>query len=647
MNKINDLFSILSFGVQTISDNSLIKLTENIISYPFEGNIIIEDLENKIIKKTFLSPSMIKTINLIEENLIFIACETGEIFIFDYLNNKVIQKKKIRGINNIYYTSINNDFILICHHSILGNNSEFDIIHNNDGITLLNYKDLNILWTKKLQNSYSILNEKNQIITIYYSKELNYLTLYNKEGEVILDKKVEEIKYNIKKVKKISNDLIIIQTSKRYMYIMDINNITILNSIYFEGNGELGEFTIEELKYLIIANKSGQLIKIDIHSIEKENIISNDVKPFYESNIIRGYNWGFLSTLQYFIISNETGFYILNKQNKEYIYRKNIFGMSGCGVSNLKNNTNIFGYGDLKGNLIIYDNKTLTYKQIEVQKGMIRSITNDNNNNFVLGTMSGKLYQYNYLDEKEPKLIISDDKIGGITCMKFYNDYFLLSTTNGLINIYDKNFILIYSFTAHEAQKNNKNDSFGSLHLKSEIWSFDTFTKSQLNDNNKFHIATGSEDQSIKIHCININENKIISSQMIKTIKDNNFAVTCIKWNICNNKEIILSCSDDHTINLYNPINNFENILRVDFSKIYFSFFTLTYCAIDDNNPLNKYIVVGTQVGFLIIYDLIENKIKFCEKIHYGGIEGLSFSNGIISTCSNDCSFSIIKINSN
>jgi hypothetical protein len=97
MNKINDLFSILSFGVQTISDNSLIKLTENIISYPFEGNIIIEDLENKIIKKTFLSPSMIKTINLIEENLIFIACETGEIFIFDYLNNKVIQKKKNKG----------------------------------------------------------------------------------------------------------------------------------------------------------------------------------------------------------------------------------------------------------------------------------------------------------------------------------------------------------------------------------------------------------------------------------------------------------------------------------------------------------------------------------------------------------------------
>ena len=119
------------------------------------------------------------------------------------------------------------------------------------------------------------------------------------------------------------------------------------------------------------------------------------------------------------------------------------------------------------------------------------------------------------------------------------------------------------------------------------------------------------------------------------------------KFCLSSNKEIILSCSDDHTINLYNPINNFENILRVDFSKIYFSFFTLTYCAIDDNNPLNKYIVVGTQVGFLIIYDLIENKIKFCEKIHYGGIEGLSFSNGIISTCSNDCSFSIIKINSN
>ena len=101
--------------------------------------------------------------------------------------------------------------------------------------------------------------------------------------------------------------------------------------------------------------------------------------------------------------------------------------------------------------------------------------------------MSGNIYQYNYIENNKPKLIITNGENGSITSMHFYNDYFILSTTEGLIKIYDKNtFNLIYSFKAHLEQKDNTNNLFGSLHLKSEIWSFDTFTKSQLNDNNKF-----------------------------------------------------------------------------------------------------------------------------------------------------------------
>ena len=647
MNKINDLLSIQSFGIHTISDNCLIKIKDNLIAFSFEGNIIIYDIEKEKEQKTFLSPSMIKTINILDDNNLLITCETGDIFIFDYKNNQIINKSKIKGITNLFFTSINKDFVLICHHSILEENNEFNIIHNKDGITLVNYKNnFEVLWTKKSENVYAILNNENKIVCIYYSEGKNNLVLYNEKGEIILGKKIDEIKHNIKRLKKLSDNIIICETSKRYLYIIDIINFNILNEIYFEGNGELGEFSIEDSNNIIIPNKFGQFIKININTLKKEEIIKKDAKPYIESNIIRGYNWGILSISKYYLIINETGFYKLNKETKEYIYKKNILEISGCGVSNPLNNSNIFGYGDLKGNLIIYDNKTLEYKEINIENEMIRSITNDNICNFIVGTISGNIYQYNYIENNKPKLIIPNDENGSITCMHFYIDYFIVSTTGGLIKIYDKNtFNLIYSFKAHLEQKDNKNNSFGSLHLKSEIWSFDIYIKSKLNNIKNFYIATGSEDQTIKIHHIKINNNNNSSHELIKEIKDNTFAVTCIIWNICNNKEIILSCSDDHTINLYDPNLNFENILKVDFSKIYFGFFTLTYCAIDDNNPLNKYIVIGTQVGFLIIYDIIENKIIFNEKIHYGGIEGLSFSNNIISTCSNDCSFSILKIN--
>jgi len=646
MNKINELISIHSFGIHTISDNCLIKIKDNLIAFSFEGNIIIYDIENEKEQKTFLSPSMIKTINILDENNLLITCETGDIFIFDYIKNQIINKCKIKGITNLFFTSINKDYVLICHHSILDENNEYNIIHNKDGITLINYKNnFEVLWTKKSENVYAILNNDNKVVCIYYSEGKNYLILYNEKGEIILEKKIEQIKYNIKRLKKLSQNLIICETNKRYLYVIDIDNINVLNEIYLEGNGELGEFTIEDLNNIIIPNKFGQFIIININKIKKEEIISKDAKSYFESDIIRGYNWGILSISKYYIIVNETGFYKLNKETKEYIYKKNILEISGCGVSNPKNNSNIFCYGDLKGNLIIFDNKKFEYKEINIGNEMIRSISNDNISNFIIGTMSGNIYQYNYIEKNKPKLIIPKDGNGSITCIHFYNDYLIISTTDGFIKIYDKNtFNLIYFFKAHLEQKNNKNNSFGSLHLKSEIWSFDIYTKSKLNDEKNFYISTGSEDQTIKIHVIKINNNNNLSHELIKEIKDNKFAVTCIIWNIMNNKEIILSCSDDHTINLYDPNLNFENILKVDFSNIYYGFFTLTYCAIDNNNPSNKYIVIGTQVGFLIIYDIIKNKIIFHEKIHYGGIEGLSFSNNTISTCSNDCSFSILII---
>ena len=86
----------------------------------------------------------------------------------------------------------------------------------------------------------------------------------------------------------------------------------------------------------------------------------------------------------------------------------------------------------------------------------------------------------------------------------------------------------------------------------------------------------------------------------------------------------------------------------MDFSSCIWGFFTLTYCSFNHCEKIENYnnlLCIGTQAGYLIIYDLSEQKIKFLEKIHYGGIEGVFFENNIISTCGNDNVFNIIEIN--
>ena len=116
------------------------------------------------------------------------------------------------------------------------------------------------------------------------------------------------------------------------------------------------------------------------------------------------------------------------------------------------------------------------------------------------------------------------------------------------------------------------------------------------------------------------------------------------------NKEVLLNCSDDKTINIFDSFEEkFNIILKVDFTKCIRGFFTLTYCSFNKGekvkNENKNLLCVGTQAGYLIIYDITEKNIKFMEKIHYGGIEGVVFENNIISTCGNDNIFNIIEIN--
>ena len=129
---------------------------------------------------------MIKTINLLEDNNLLITCETGDIYIFNYKNCQIINKSKIKGITNLFFTNINKDLVLIFHHSILEENNDFNIVYNKDGITSIKYKNnFEVLWTKKSENVYAIINNENKIVCIYNSEGKNNLVLYNEKGEII------------------------------------------------------------------------------------------------------------------------------------------------------------------------------------------------------------------------------------------------------------------------------------------------------------------------------------------------------------------------------------------------------------------------------------------------------------------------------
>lgn len=53
-------------------------------------------------------------------------------------------------------------------------------------------------------------------------------------------------------------------------------------------------------------------------------------------------------------------------------------------------------------------------------------------------------------------------------------------------------------------------------------------------------------------------------------------------------------------------------------------------------------VAIGSQNGYLFIFDIISKKLLFGEKIHLGGIEGLDWKKKKLITCSSDLCISVI-----
>ena len=706
-NEFTKKMKMKSYGNQTVSDNSLLDIGKGLILYPVEGNLILFDCnEYKELKKIFISFSLIKVIKKIPyNNHYLICCENSHIYILNS-NFDIINNYKPKEINNVYSLDISDEikienikdkiyyYISICHHSITKEDDIYNITHTKDALSLIqiefyieNNKVNNInfdkIFTKQSLNVFSVfnykLNEKNlELISFCWDEtnKYNVVKIYNINKENIINKTfnekeiiMKEMTTEIKRYKRIEkNNQLIILCKRRYIYIFNLNNFNFDDTFKLEGVGEPGEFYVsKENSYILMVNTIAQLIKINIdkkinpREIPLDKNESNLSEIILKDDFIRSMNWGLVeikckNNQNKIIIVNALGIKIYIKDNKnntiiEDFYSSGILKMSGCGVCTLKNN--IFAYGDLSGNITIFNYNEEKYKQVKLNNEMVRSLCSDKDNNIIyVGTLTGKIFKFDYNTKKLSLLTtnkINENKNNdeAITCLKYLHPNLFFSDTGGNIFIYNTIISdIIYNYLPHEPQKDNTNLEFGSLSIKSEVWSF---LVHEIN-NEYLHIITCSEDQSVKIWKIKLNQekDKILSNILIKEIKEHKYAVTCLDWLYIKNKnkDLLLTCSDDKTINIFDASNEkFEMILKTDFDKCIRGFFTLTYCSFShEEEENNNLLCLGTQAGCLIIYDFEKKEIKFLEKIHYGGIEGVVFEKNFISTCGNDNIFNIIEL---
>ena len=446
-----------SYGNQTISDNSLLDIGNGIILYPIEGNLIIFDCNTyKEIKRIFISFSLIKVIKKISfNNHYLICCENGHIFIlnsdFDIINNY-----KPKEVNNVYSLDISHEikpenikdkiyyYISICHHSITKEDDIYNITHTKDALSLIQIEfsiineEINSIvfdkiFTQQSLNVFSVFNyiqNENNLELISFNwdetNKYNLVKIYNINKENIINKTfnekeiiMKEMTTEIKRYKKITkNNQLIILCKKRYMYIFNLNSFNLDDNFNLEGVGEPGEFYVsdeDKNSYILMVNTTSQLIKININNkinpreIPLDKNEQNLSEIILKDDFIRSMNWGLIeikckNNQNKIIIVNALGIKIYIKDVKnntlvEDFYSSSILKMSGCGVCSLKNN--IFAYGELSGNITIFDNSEEKYEQVKLNNEMVRSLCSDKDNNIIyVGTLSGNIYKYDYNNKK-------------------------------------------------------------------------------------------------------------------------------------------------------------------------------------------------------------------------------------------------------
>lgn len=528
----------------------------------------------------------------------------------------------------------------------------------------------------------------------YIIREFDLLNDFNILREIILDHYDEIIT-----IRKYQN-FAALQFSRRVLKIFDLNSFNVVCNITFEGAGCIGAFDFMDYN-LFVTNISRNLIKLDLREILKKfdlknfenveyfipntdeilvpkNINSINITQFHKNLHVVIKDEDKINQLNYLIRidekmnklfwANEHGLFGYDLETKKYFLNlQSLIKISGCGVT-INKDSNLIAVGDLEKNITIFNNiwddistkynchnlseEDLIFIRIEA-KDPIRSINWDEKlNSLFIGTMGGKIYLYEKYD-KLPNCKVITDLHSTITCLKVFHlenvDYPILSvsTTEGVLHVFkinlNSNFelIIMNSYEAHSSQPANEDLRFGSLKIKAEIWSLTCYPGTRLNvEKNCLHIITSSEDQTIKIWEFSY-PIEYCTPKLIHCFKNHDLAVTSVDWKPMKvlSGEVLASCSDDKTINIYDPLSNFQLVKTLKTDCIY-DWHTITYLSLEEDG---SHLAVSTQNGFVVIYSLVTWEIVFCEKIHLGGIEGLCWKGNMLVTCSSDLNIGVFK----
>jgi WD40 repeat protein len=530
----------------------------------------------------------------------------------------------------------------------------------------------------------------------YIIRELDVLTDFNISREILLDHYDE-----ISTIRKYEN-FVVLQFSRRVFKIFDLKSFHLLSNITFEGAGCIGAFDFMDYN-LFVTNISRNLIKIDLSDLIKNynnkqiNIKNTESLPPRPEEIFIPKNLQSIKTIQYpnlqilikdedhikqlnYLIridekmnkifwANEHGLFGYDLESKKYILNlHSLIKSSGCGVT-INKDSNLIAVGDLERNITIFNNiwdqlsfqyntchhlseEDLIFLRLEA-KDPIRSVHWDEKlNSLFVGTMGGKIYLYEKNEvASDCKLLI--DLHSTITCIRVFHleniDYPILSvsTTGGVLYLFKINLnpfyelIILNSFEAHSSQPGNEDLRFGSLKIKAEIWSLTSYPGTKLNpEKNSLHIITSSEDQTVKIWEFSY-PIELSTPKLIHCFKNHDLAVTSVDWKPMKvlSGEVLASCSDDKTIQIYDPLNNFQLVKTMKTDCIY-DWHTITYISLEEDGA---HLAVSTQNGFVVIYSLVTWEVVFCEKIHLGGVEGLCWKGDMLVSCASDLNIGVFK----
>ncbi|KRX03871.1 WD40-repeat-containing domain [Pseudocohnilembus persalinus] len=645
-------------------------------------NLIVYDILN--LKKTqCLSYNSDAIFVLIQnDNFIFSIGFSGETIILNKQNLQQVGKFKTKG-RSIRFASANKKYLILsCEVSPNQNsdNQDVDLQQQQGQLEIYDIQDVqNIYFIGQINGAYRFgqlsTNNPNLIVSILETENNNKIPKQNHNTV---------IQYDIKKMELINilpqqfhgdtiyasqeNNLFVFLTSQRLLAIFDENqqklkvieikssgsilSATINNGIFYAcpANNYLLEINIqkyEDLQSQINYQNTNEINNENLYKVQKQNTLALSSRNYHLQIIQSTHN------SQTLMVFNEDGLFTYDLEKKQVIANRQEASITCVGLSTDKEEK-IVAVGDFVGNVLFYVNNedfnSMPLKQIQVPDS-VRCLEFSHCDNYLLiGCMNGAVYRFDIQNihseiNSVPKQILQiNGTITDIKCSHIQNSEikYLIADTSGFITIYNDlssqtiNIKQIQKYHAHKAQDKESimnPQLFGSLHIKSEIW------KAVWGYNTQNFIATCSEDQTGRIHAFNEDNFQV---DLCQTLEGYSLACTAIDWQMMDQNigELYVQCSDDQTIGIYSPSNNFKKLKTLN-TRFINEWHTLTYLALEKNG---KHLAIGGQSGYLFIYDIMEEKWVYAEKIHLGGIEGLIWKNNKIITCSSDCTINMFTI---